>query len=207
MAQAAEGARHVQRGGVEAEQVLSANAGVRADAGAVGLDELLDLTSATWMDVNDLWRRHLRYLFAKFALVFEVVQEMKFRDDFEREDTDCVLVQIQQTKGSNFIWRPARVVSKAFVGHGIKPLTEEERRMQKYKRGAADKEARIDLRPFMDPSPYVVNELMPLRRVYKLFNMIGEGEGFTMAEMTSTMGPWFGKFTAAKMTWVMRMVK
>ena len=35
VAQAAEGARHVQRGGVEAEQVLSANAGVRADAGAV----------------------------------------------------------------------------------------------------------------------------------------------------------------------------
>ena len=32
---------------------------------------------------------------------------------------------------------------------------------------------------------------------YELFNMIGEGEGFTMAEMTSTMGPWFGKFTAA----------
>ena len=111
------------------------------NAKAVGLDELLDLTSATWMDVNDLWRQHLRYLFAKFALVFEVVQEMKFRDDFEREDTDCVLVQIQQAKGQNFIWRPARVVSRAFVGHGVKPLTEEERRMQKYKRGAADKEA------------------------------------------------------------------
>ena len=37
----------------------------------------------------------------------------------------------------------------------------------------AEKECRIDLRPFMDPSPYVVNELMPLRRVYRLFNEIG----------------------------------
>ena len=37
----------------------------------------------------------------------------------------------------------------------------------------ADKAAAIDLRPFMDPSPYVVNELMPLRRVYRLFNEIG----------------------------------
>ena len=36
-----------------------------------------------------------------------------------------------------------------------------------------DKEAMLDLRPFMDPSPYVVNELMPLRRVYRLFNEIG----------------------------------
>jgi len=36
-----------------------------------------------------------------------------------------------------------------------------------------DKLATIDLRPFMDPSPYVVNELMPLRRVYRLFNEIG----------------------------------
>jgi len=37
----------------------------------------------------------------------------------------------------------------------------------------ADKAAAIDLRPFMDPSPYVVNELMTLRRVYRLFNEIG----------------------------------
>jgi len=37
----------------------------------------------------------------------------------------------------------------------------------------ADKAATIDLRPFMDPSPYVVNELMQLRRVYRLFNEIG----------------------------------
>ena len=36
-----------------------------------------------------------------------------------------------------------------------------------------DCDARIDLRPFMDPSPYVVNELMPLRRVYRFFNEIG----------------------------------
>ena len=36
-----------------------------------------------------------------------------------------------------------------------------------------DCEAHIDLRPFMDPSPYVVNELMPLRRVYRFFNEIG----------------------------------
>ena len=36
-----------------------------------------------------------------------------------------------------------------------------------------DKLATLDLRPFMDPSPYVVNELMPLRRVYRLFNEIG----------------------------------
>ena len=38
---------------------------------------------------------------------------------------------------------------------------------------SADLEKRIDLRPFMDPSPYVVNELMPLRRVYRFFNEIG----------------------------------
>ena len=37
----------------------------------------------------------------------------------------------------------------------------------------ADKQRTIDLRPFMDPCPIVVNELMPLRRVYKLFNTIG----------------------------------
>jgi hypothetical protein len=37
----------------------------------------------------------------------------------------------------------------------------------------SDKRATIDLRPFMDPSPYVINELMPLRRVYRLFNEIG----------------------------------
>jgi CBS domain-containing protein len=36
-----------------------------------------------------------------------------------------------------------------------------------------DRDASLDLRPFMDPSPYVVNELMPLRRVYRLFNEIG----------------------------------
>jgi len=31
----------------------------------------------------------------------------------------------------------------------------------------------IDLRPFVDPSPYVVSDLMPMRRVYRLFNQIG----------------------------------
>lgn len=36
-----------------------------------------------------------------------------------------------------------------------------------------DKEQTIDLRPFMDPSPYVVNDLMPVRRVYRLFNEMG----------------------------------
>ena len=36
-----------------------------------------------------------------------------------------------------------------------------------------DKDTLLDLRPFMDPSPYVVSELMPLRRVYRLFNEIG----------------------------------
>jgi chloride channel 7 len=39
--------------------------------------------------------------------------------------------------------------------------------------GKEEKEALIDLRPFMDPSPYVVTELMPLRRVYRFFNEIG----------------------------------
>jgi hypothetical protein len=38
---------------------------------------------------------------------------------------------------------------------------------------AADMDAQIDLRPFMDPSPYVVSDLMPLRRVYHYFNVIG----------------------------------
>jgi len=39
--------------------------------------------------------------------------------------------------------------------------------------GEDEQEKRIDLRPFFDPSPYVVTELMPLRRVYRLFNQIG----------------------------------
>jgi len=38
---------------------------------------------------------------------------------------------------------------------------------------ATDKEQLIDLRPFMDPCPHLANELMPLRRVYPLFNQIG----------------------------------
>ena len=38
---------------------------------------------------------------------------------------------------------------------------------------AEDRDALIDLRPFMDPSPYMVNDVMPLRRVYRLFNDIG----------------------------------
>ena len=37
----------------------------------------------------------------------------------------------------------------------------------------AEREAKIDLRPYMDPSPYVCQELMSLRRVYRLFNEIG----------------------------------
>ena len=36
-----------------------------------------------------------------------------------------------------------------------------------------DKQAQIDFRPYMDPSPYVVSDLMPLRRVYRFFNEIG----------------------------------
>jgi CBS domain-containing protein len=36
-----------------------------------------------------------------------------------------------------------------------------------------EKQAVIDLRPYMDPSPYLANELMPLRRVYRLFGEIG----------------------------------
>eukprot|EP00966_Prymnesium_polylepis_P185373 4297008-Prymnesium_polylepis.1 len=31
----------------------------------------------------------------------------------------------------------------------------------------------IDLRPYMDPSPFMVTQLMPLSRVYRLFNEIG----------------------------------
>ena len=75
------------------------------------------------MDVNDLWRQHLRYLFGKFALVFEVVEEMKFRDDFEREDTDCVLVQIRRPRARAAL--AAGVVSGAFMSRGVPPLTEE----------------------------------------------------------------------------------
>ena len=37
----------------------------------------------------------------------------------------------------------------------------------------AEREAKLDLRPYMDPSPYVVTELVSLRRVYRLFNEIG----------------------------------
>ena len=36
-----------------------------------------------------------------------------------------------------------------------------------------DKESQVDFRPYMDPSPYVVSDLMPLRRVYRFFNEIG----------------------------------
>ena len=38
---------------------------------------------------------------------------------------------------------------------------------------SADLERQIDFRPYMDPSPYVVSDLMPLRRVYRFFNEIG----------------------------------
>ena len=46
-------------------------------------------------------------------------------------------------------------------------------RVASYVLSEADKAQLIDLRPFMDPCPIVVNELMPLRRVYKLFNTVG----------------------------------
>ena len=36
-----------------------------------------------------------------------------------------------------------------------------------------DLRSTVDLRPFVDPSPYVASELMPMRRVYRLFNEIG----------------------------------
>lgn len=36
-----------------------------------------------------------------------------------------------------------------------------------------DLSAICDLRAFVDPSPYVVSDLMPMRRVYRLFNEIG----------------------------------
>ena len=38
---------------------------------------------------------------------------------------------------------------------------------------SSDLSAPIDFRPYMDPSPYVVSDLMPLRRVYRYFNEIG----------------------------------
>ena len=37
----------------------------------------------------------------------------------------------------------------------------------------ADPEATLDLRPYMDPSPVTVSELMPLSRVYRFFNQLG----------------------------------
>ena len=54
---------------------------------------------------------------------------MKFADDFGREDQDAVLVQIpREAKDANIMaFRPARVLSKAFKGHGVKPLTEAEK--------------------------------------------------------------------------------
>ena len=61
-------------------------------------------------------------------------------------------------------------IQRAFVGSDFTKIDE-----RKLSRSITekDREATLDLRPFMDPSPYVVNELMPLRRVYKLFNRVG----------------------------------
>ena len=36
-----------------------------------------------------------------------------------------------------------------------------------------DLNAILDLRPFYDASPFIANELMPLVRVFKLFNEMG----------------------------------
>ena len=33
---------------------------------------------------------------------------------------------------------------------------------------------------------------------YSIMNAVGEGEGFTMAEMQQIMGPWMAKFTELK---------
>jgi len=59
-----------------------------------------------------------------------------------------------------------------FMGSAFTKATEEAI-IQQLHLSDEDKQQTIDLRPFMDPSPYVVNELMPLRRVYRLFNEIG----------------------------------
>jgi len=59
-----------------------------------------------------------------------------------------------------------------FMGSAFTKSTEESI-IQQLQLSEEDKEQTLDLRPFMDPSPYVVNELMPLRRVYRLFNEIG----------------------------------
>ena len=44
---------------------------------------------------------------------------------------------------------------------------------QHVKLSASDKAKLLDLRAFMDPSPLTINKLMPLSRVYRLFNEIG----------------------------------
>lgn len=61
-------------------------------------------------------------------------------------------------------------VRTRFIDSAFAASTEKVMRM---KLTAAERDAKIDLRPFMDPSPYVVNEIMPLRRIYRLFNEIG----------------------------------
>ena len=39
---------------------------------AVDLDDVIELTCATWLDVNEQWRGHLHYLFKRYSLIYEV---------------------------------------------------------------------------------------------------------------------------------------
>ena len=59
-----------------------------------------------------------------------------------------------------------RYVDSAFRRHEMLDL-------EQVKLSVADMESSIDLRPFMDPSPYIVSDLMPIKRVYDYFNVVG----------------------------------
>jgi len=61
----------------------------------------------------------------------------------------------------------------AFVSSARSDVVDEPSDLASLKFTDEEKMALLDLRPYMDPCPYLANELMPLRRVYRLFGDIG----------------------------------
>ena len=72
----------------------------------VDLDDLLELTNATWADVNGTWRGHLEFLYFRHAHLYKVKEEMRFADDNGNVDRDVVLVQEDKVK--SYVLRDAR---------------------------------------------------------------------------------------------------
>ena len=72
------------------------------NARCVDLDDLLELTHATWTDVNETWKGHLEFLYFRHAHLYRVTEEMRFADDNGNASRDVVLVRGATTKGDSF---------------------------------------------------------------------------------------------------------